>query len=69
MQRNRARRRLRSAVERVLPFHAREGYDFVVIGRGRTLKRPFSALLGDLETALKRLDAYRAAETGEDGKP
>lgn len=57
--RNRVRRRLRAAVERVMPVHAREGYDFVVIGRAATLKRPFQALLRDLETALERLGAHR----------
>lgn len=64
VRRNRARRRLRSAVERVLPVHAMEGHDYVVIGRAATLSRPFAALVGDLETALKRLDVYRPSGTG-----
>lgn len=59
VRRNRARRRLRAAVDKVMPNHAKEGHDFVVIGRSATLGRSFSALLGDLETALRRLDAYR----------
>ena len=59
VERNRARRRLRAAAEKVMGSHARAGYDFVVIGRKVTLKRPFSSLLGDLETSLKKLDAYR----------
>ena len=58
VRRNRARRRLRAAAERVMPVHARRGHDFVVIGRRATLKRPFPALVGDLETALRKLDAY-----------
>lgn len=58
VSRNRARRRLRAAAERVMPVHARPGHDFVVIGRRATLKRPFPALVGDLETALRKLDAY-----------
>ncbi len=55
--RNRARRRLRAAVDRVMPTRARPGYDFVVIGRAGTLTRPFDSLVGDLTTALHGLDA------------
>ncbi len=59
VKRNRARRRLCAAVTQVMPDHAKAGHDFVIIGRAATLNRPFSALVGDLETALKKLDAYR----------
>ena len=59
--RNRARRRLRAAVESVMPTHAACGRDYVVIGRGDTVRRPFSALVGDLETALRKLGAWRDA--------
>lgn len=62
--RNRARRRLREAVRRVVPAHARPGCDYVVIARGTTPERPFSALVEDLETALKRCKAWRGP--GED---
>lgn len=64
--RNRARRRLRAAVERVVGAHAREGRDYVLIGRAGTLRRPFDALVADLEIALKRLDAY--CPEGADGR-
>lgn len=57
--RNRARRRLRAAAEAVMPTHAAGGHDFVVIGRAGTLRRPFPALIGDLETALQRVGAWR----------
>ncbi|MBC8158950.1 MAG: ribonuclease P protein component [Alphaproteobacteria bacterium] len=56
--RNRARRRLKAAANLVFPTHARAGCDLVVIGRAATLARPFDALIADLKTALKRLDAY-----------
>lgn len=59
--RNRARRRLRAAVQTVMPIHAKPGYDFVLIARNETARRPFPALLDDLAQALKRLDAYRDA--------
>jgi ribonuclease P protein component len=62
VSRNRVRRRLRSAVDEVLPLYAREGRDYVIIGRAATLKRPYNSLLNDLTVALKRLGASRAGE-------
>jgi ribonuclease P protein component len=59
VQRNRARRRLRAAVDQVMPAHAAPDHDYVVIARAGTLTRNFSALIGDLEAALRRLGAYR----------
>ena len=64
--RNRARRRLRAAVELVMPAHAKDGHDFVVIGRAETLRRPFAALVADLKAALERLDAMDE-DAGKDG--
>jgi ribonuclease P protein component len=58
--RNRARRRLRAAAERVIGRHGAPGHDFVLIARPATLTRPFGALLDDLEAALKQVGAYRA---------
>lgn len=60
VDRNRARRRLRAAVDRVMPERAAPGHDYVVIARAATLVRPFEKLVGDLEAALRRVDAYRA---------
>ena len=59
VRRNRARRRLRAAADRLLPTCAAAGRDYVIIGRPATLDRPFDALLGDLEQALTRLGARR----------
>ncbi len=59
VKRNRARRRLRAAVEKVMPLHSAAGYDYVVIARAGTVERSFGALTRDLETALKRLDVWR----------
>lgn len=53
--RNRARRRLRAAVDEVFPTQALAGWDYVVIGRRETIERPYSLLLQDLRTALKRV--------------
>jgi len=53
--RNRARRRLRAAVAEIFPESASSQNDYVVIGRRETLSRPYSLLLQDLRTALKRV--------------
>lgn len=57
--RNRARRRLRAAAEMVIPAHVTDGYDLVLIARKTTVTRSFAGLLEDLETALKRVGAWR----------
>lgn len=54
--RNRAKRRLRAAAARVLAVEGRPGTDYVLIARGATAKRPFSALIEDLEGALGRIE-------------
>ena len=59
VMRNRARRRLRAAVEKVMPLHAAPDHDYVVIARAGTAARPFEALIRDLETALKCLNVWR----------
>ena len=61
VERNRARRRLRAAVQQVMALHAAPGRDYVLIARAGTVRRPFAALLGDLETALRQAGAYRDA--------
>jgi len=58
VQRNRARRRLRAAVAAVMPQHARTGHDYVLVARASTVRRPFGALVQDLETALRRLGMW-----------
>lgn len=74
--RNRARRRLKAAVDAVFPDLARPGLDYVVIGRRETVDRDYSLLLQDLRTALKRVGASiaagrpeAAAGNGEDPRP
>ena len=56
--RNRARRRLKAAAAEMLPRHGRPATDYVLIARMETLKRPYPALLQDLEAALRRLRCY-----------
>jgi len=57
--RNRARRRLRAASAELLPVHAAEGHDYVLIARSGTLTRRYQALLADLAEGLQRLGVYR----------
>jgi ribonuclease P protein component len=67
--RNRVRRRLRAAVARLVAAHARGGQDYVLIGRAGTLRRPFNALMEDLEAALRHLDAYCPDRRNDDSPP
>lgn len=59
VERNRARRRLKAAAERVLPQRGEKGFDYVVIARSETLTRSFADLIADLETALQRVHERR----------
>jgi ribonuclease P protein component len=59
VERNRARRRLRAAVETVLPKAGLPGFDYVLVARTGTLTRPFADLVADLETALKHIHDKR----------
>ena len=57
--RNRARRRLKAAVQAVMPLHAAPDHDYVLVARAETVRRPYAELVSDLETALKRLGTWR----------
>ena len=58
-ERNRIRRRLRELVKQLPVISLRPHSDYVLIGRRAALKREFSAMLGDLEQALQRLEAKK----------
>ena len=60
--RNRVKRRLRAVAGDVLPKTAVGGLDLVIIGRMGTIKRPYLALVKDLQTALRKLKADRGLE-------
>lgn len=60
--RNRAKRRLRAAVDVILPQHGAPGYDIVLIARQSTVSRDFPALVQDLTNGLKKLGAYQAGQ-------
>ena len=72
VQRNRARRRLKAAAAAVMPAHAAHGMDYVLVARAETVTRPYAGLMGDLETALRRLKVWRdgaaAAAAAREGR-
>ena len=53
--RNRAKRRLRALVDKVMPEAANQAHDYVFIGRTETLSRDFAAMERELRHALKKL--------------
>ncbi|MDP6345635.1 MAG: ribonuclease P protein component [Alphaproteobacteria bacterium] len=68
--RNRAKRRLRAAAARVMPYDAKAGRDYVLIGRRDTLRRPYPELLSDLREALRRTGSLAASNgDGEVARP
>lgn len=60
VERNRMRRRLREAANRVVPLVGKPGYDYVIVARRTALTSPFDAMLKDLESALVRLHEQKA---------
>ena len=52
--RNRAKRRLRALTDEIMPIFAKPGFDYVLIGRHSTIKRPFEMLKQDLKNALNK---------------
>lgn len=59
--RNRVRRRLREAAEKVLAVEGKPGHDYVLVGRSGAKDREFADLLADLRAALMKIER-RAAE-------
>jgi len=64
--RNRAKRRLRAAAREVIGLEGAPLHDYVLIGRQETLRRPYSLLLQDLRTALKRVGVKAKPDSGEE---
>jgi ribonuclease P protein component len=63
VQRNRAKRRLRAAVQAVMPLHARAGHDYVLVARDGSLTRSYPDLLNDLTIALGKVHTMRPRKT------
>lgn len=57
VERNAAKRRLRALAQAVMPELARDGWDYVLIGRtGETESRDFAQMQGELKRALTTLN-------------
>ncbi|WP_281858319.1 ribonuclease P protein component [Litoreibacter halocynthiae] len=56
--RNRAKRRLREVARLVLGAEAKQGWDYVLVGRpNETITRPFDQLVADLKRAVAKVHA------------
>ncbi|SFR59493.1 ribonuclease P protein component [Litoreibacter janthinus] len=56
--RNRAKRRLREVARLVLGAHAKQGWDYVLVGRpNETVSRSFEQLVADLTRAVAKVHA------------
>ena len=58
--RNRARRRLRSAMLQLLSVHGRPGFDYVAVARTASVTADWRALLDDLTALFVRLSSVSA---------
>ena len=59
VERNRIRRRLREAVRLSGALHARDGHDYVVVGRHTALGAPFATIVDEMIAAFGRVHAER----------
>jgi ribonuclease P protein component len=64
VERNRVRRRLREIVRHAARDATRPGHDYVLVGRRAGLSAPFSGLLEDFTSALRRLSEGRSKAKG-----
>lgn len=56
VMRNRAKRRLRALAREILPGRARDGWDYVLVGRPEaTVSRDFAAMRAELTAALDKV--------------
>jgi ribonuclease P protein component len=55
VKRNRIKRRLRAAAADVLPEGAKNGYDYILVGRPLTAARPYETLCEDLRWCLRKM--------------
>ncbi len=54
VKRNRIKRRLRAVAADILPLHAKESCDYVLIGRVLSATRPYETLQKDLKWCLEK---------------
>jgi len=56
VKRNRIKRRLRAAAADILPAYAKNGHDYILVGRPQTLTRPYDTLKNDIKWCLGKMD-------------
>jgi len=56
VKRNRIKRRLRAAAAEILPEYAKNGHDYILVGRPQTLTRPYETLKKDIKWCLSKMD-------------
>lgn len=56
VKRNRIKRRLRAVAADVLPTGAKDGQDYILVGRPETAIRPYETLCEDLRWCLRKLE-------------
>lgn len=56
VKRNRIKRRLRAVAADVLPVIAKDGYDYVLVGRPATATRPYDTLKNDIKWCLGKME-------------
>ena len=54
VKRNRIKRRLRSVAADVLPQHALDGHDYILVGRKLSATRSYDGLVNDLKWCLRK---------------
>jgi ribonuclease P protein component len=67
--RNRARRRLRAAIDSLPRVVFAPGWNYVVVARGAALTCPFRQLRSDLEACIRRLTPASAAPSSSFSAP
>lgn len=63
VKRNRIKRRLRAAAADILPTHAKNGQDYILVGRPQTLTRPYETLKNDIKWCLEKMDLLEGSES------
>ena len=61
--RNRVKRRLRAVASQLIPEYATPGWDYVLIGRHKTINRDFNKLQADLIAAIKNVSPRQNQKT------
>ena len=56
VKRNRIKRRLRAVAADILPTGAKDGQDYILVGRPETAIRPYETLCEDLRWCLRKLE-------------